>query len=475
MTTEKVERRLAAILAADMVGFSRLMERDEEGTIARQKRHRVELIDPTIANHHGRIVKTTGDGMLVEFVSVVDAVRCAVEIQEAMQTREAKSPEAARIQYRIGINLGDIVIDRDDIFGDGVNVTARLEGLSEPGGMCIADVVYQSVEGKLDLAFEDLGQQSVKNITRPVHAWRWRTGAVRRSVAPAADVPSAPIRDKQHIHFCAAPDGAQIAYASVGSGPPLVKAPNWMNHLEYDWKSPVWRHLIQELAREHELIRFDQRGNGLSDWDVQDISFEAFVRDLETVVEAVGLEQFSLLGISQGSAISIAYAVRYPERVRGLILYGGYARGRRKRRSKAQAEQADAFITLIRHGWGQNNPSFRQLFTSAFMPDATPDQMNWFNELQKVSTSPEVAARIRDANERVDVSDLLPRIRVPTLVLHCREDGVVPFDEGRRMAAQIRNARFVPLEGRNHLIQEDEPAWPQFLSEVTTFLQQLEE
>jgi pimeloyl-ACP methyl ester carboxylesterase len=335
--------------------------------------------------------------------------------------------------------------------------------------MCIADVVYQSIEGKLDLSFQDLGQQSVKNLTKLVHAWQWDAGSVQAGGTQGLESEKA----EQEIRFCMAPDGVQIAYATVGSGPPLVKAPNWMNHLEYDWESPVWRHFVQELAGHHSLVRFDQRGNGLSDWEVEDISFEAFVRDLETVVDTVGIEKFPLLGVSQGSAISIAYSVRNPGRVTGLVLYGGYARGRRQRGSKAAAEQADAFITLIRHGWGQDNPSFRQLFTSAFMPDATLDQMNWFNELQRISTSPENAARIRDANEDVEISDLLPQVQVPTLVLHCREDGVVPFDEGRRMAAMIPNARFVALEGRNHLMLEDEPAWRRFQSEVRNFLAQL--
>jgi pimeloyl-ACP methyl ester carboxylesterase len=243
-----------------------------------------------------------------------------------------------------------------------------------------------------------------------------------------------------------------------------------MNHLEYDWRSPLWRHLMEDLAQHHTLVRFDQRGNGLSDWDVEDISFEAFVGDLAAVVDAVGLEQFPLLGISQGCAISIAYTVRYPERVTKLVLYGGFARGIRKRGSKALVEQADAFVTMIRHGWGQDNPSFRQLFTSGFMPDATSEQMSWFNELQRVSVSPEVAARIRQVNQDVDVTALLPRIRVPTLVLHCRDDGVAPFDEGRRMAALIPGARFIPLEGRNHLMLDDEPAWPRFLTEVNNFL-----
>ncbi len=260
-----------------------------------------------------------------------------------------------------------------------------------------------------------------------------------------------------------APDGVQIAYASVGTEPPLVKAPNWMNHLEYDWQSPIWRHLLQELAREHTLIRFDQRGNGLSDWDVDEISFDSFVRDLETVVDAAGLEKFALLGISQGCAISIAYAVRHPERVSRLVLYGG---------SQVEIEQADAMHTLIRHGWGQDNPAFRQMFTSAFVPEATPQQMDWFNELQRISTSPENAVRNRKVNNNVDISNLLDRVATPTLVLHCRDDGIIPFSEGRRMVAMIPEARFVSLEGRNHLILDNAPAWPRFLEEVQEFLSQ---
>jgi pimeloyl-ACP methyl ester carboxylesterase/DNA-binding winged helix-turn-helix (wHTH) protein len=271
---------------------------------------------------------------------------------------------------------------------------------------------------------------------------------------------------QQEIHFCTASDGVRIAYALAGQGPPLVKAANWLNHLEYDWESPIWSHLLHALASEHRLIRYDERGNGLSDWDVNDISFDAFVRDLETVVEATGLQRFDLLGISQGCAVSIAYAVRYPERVNHLILYGGFARGRNKR----DAKHADTLIALIRQGWGQENPAFRQFFTSLFLPEGTPQQMQWFNDLQRITTSPENAARILEATGVIDVSDLLPRVKAPTLVLHCRNDAAQPLDEGRRIAAGIPGARFVAIESRNHLILESEPAWGRFLDEIKAFL-----
>jgi len=244
-----------------------------------------------------------------------------------------------------------------------------------------------------------------------------------------------------------------------------------MTHLEFDFESPIWRHLYSELSRDHTLIRYDARGNGLSDRDVESVSFETFVGDLETVVDAAGAERFALLGISQGCAISIAYAVRHPERVTHLILFGGYAIGWAKRaRSAAEKEQDAAMLTLMRLGWGQENPAFRQLFTSQFIPGGTKEQTDWFNELQRISTSPEDAVRNLLANGDTDVSALLGQVAVPTLVMHARDDARVPFDQGRRLAAGIPGARFVPLPSVNHLILENEPAFPRFLQEIRAFV-----
>ena len=244
-----------------------------------------------------------------------------------------------------------------------------------------------------------------------------------------------------------------------------------MTHLEFDFESPIWRHLYRELSRDHTLIRYDARGNGLSDRDVENVTFETFVGDLETVVDAAGLDRFALLGISQGCAVSIAYAVRHPERVTHLILFGGYALGWAKRvRSAAEKEQAAAMLTLMRLGWGQENPAFRQLFTSQFIPGGTKEQTDWFNELQRISSSPEDAVSNLMANGDTDVSTLLAQVSVPTLVMHSRDDARVPFDQGRRLAAGIPRARFVPLQSGNHLILEDEPAFSRFLHEIRTFI-----
>jgi pimeloyl-ACP methyl ester carboxylesterase len=275
----------------------------------------------------------------------------------------------------------------------------------------------------------------------------------------------------QTIRFCTSADGARIAFATVGGGPPLVKAANWLNHLEFDWNSPVWRHWLRELGRDHTLVRYDERGCGLSDWSADEMSVEAWVRDLEAVVDALELERFPLLGISQGAPIAVAYAVRHPERVSHLVLYGGYLRGRSHRGlSPKQAEERDLMIRMVRVGWGQDNPAFRQVFTTLFIPDADREQIAWFNELQRVSATPENAARMLEAFDRIDVRSLASRVQAPTLVLHAKGDLRVPFAEGRLIASSIPGARFVPLDGRNHLLLESEPAWSRFLDAVRDFL-----
>ena len=293
----------------------------------------------------------------------------------------------------------------------------------------------------------------------------------RRIAAEPARGPSAAGNDaaRQEVRFCTAPDGVRIAYATTGQGPTLVKTANWMSHLEYDWKSPLWRHLARELSRDFQLLRYDQRGNGLSDWNVEDFSLAAFVGDLETVVGAVGLGRFPLLGVSQGSRVAVAYAVEHPERVSHLVLYGGAARGW-KHRSPGNREARAGLQGLIREGWGRDTPAFRQVFTTLLMPGASPEQAAWFNELQRVSTSAENALRLTEAAGDVDVTDLLGRVRAPTLVMHATQDAMVPFEEARLLAAGIPGARFVALESQNHLLLDDEPAFARFLREIRDFL-----
>ena len=244
-----------------------------------------------------------------------------------------------------------------------------------------------------------------------------------------------------------------------------------MTHLEFDWESPVWRPWLEQLGSGHTFVRYDERGCGLSDWEVADLSLEAWVADLETVVDAAGLERFALLGISQGGAIALAYSVRHPERVTELILYGAYARGRLKRDPSAhEREEAEMLLSLIRVGWGSANPAFRRVFSETFVPGGTPEQQAWFDELARTSTSPEMAERLERAWYQIDVTGLLPQVTVPTLVAHGRDDAMIPFAEGRLLATSIPGARFLPLESENHVLLADEPAWPVFLAGIREFL-----
>lgn len=275
----------------------------------------------------------------------------------------------------------------------------------------------------------------------------------------------------QALRFCRSPDGVRIAYASSGSGPPLVKTANWLSHLQFEWDSPVWRHWLAALSAARTLIRYDMRGCGLSDWEVEDWSQAADLADLEAVIEACGLDRFALLGLSGGGASAIAYAVRYPDRVSHLVLSGAFLRGRIARASTPEEERkGEMMLDLIRHGWGDRSSAFRQVYTDLFVPEGSSEQVAWFNDLQRVSTSPGLAARRVEATFRVDLSDLAPGVEVPTLVLHARDDAVVPFEEGRALAAAVPGARFVPLDSCNHVLLEDEPAWPVFLAEVRRFL-----
>jgi pimeloyl-ACP methyl ester carboxylesterase/DNA-binding CsgD family transcriptional regulator len=275
---------------------------------------------------------------------------------------------------------------------------------------------------------------------------------------------------KQEIRFCSAPDGARLAYATHGSGPPLVKAGNWLTHLEYDWESPIWRHWLRDLGAASTMIRYDERGCGLSERELPvGPTLDTFVDDLEAVVEAAAPERFALLSISGGGTAAVTYATRHPERLSHLVIYGGYARGR-LRRDELQREQSEALISLMRVGWGQNVPALRRLFMSMWAPGASEDQLRWWEDLQRKATTGENAAKLVNARAQIDVTDVARRVTTPTLVLHARDDGSVPCAEGRLLASLIPDARLVTLESANHILQEGEPAWAEFLSEVRAFL-----
>lgn len=276
---------------------------------------------------------------------------------------------------------------------------------------------------------------------------------------------------EQNIQFCTTSDNVRIAYATSGSGPPLVRVANWLTHLDLDWKGPIWSHWFREFSKGHTLVRFDQRGTGLSDRDVDELTMDAWVRDLETVVDDAGLERFPLLGFCQGGAIALSYAVRHPERVSHLILFDSYSRGDLVDGTPLQRKkETKALTAMIEAGWGREDTDvFRRIFSGLLMPNGSETEHKWLAELQRKTTTPAMAAQLWEAYNRIDVEDLANKVDIPTLIFHVKGDKVIPFEEGRTLASLIPGARFVPLEGENHILLNDDPAWGRFLAEVRNF------
>jgi DNA-binding SARP family transcriptional activator/pimeloyl-ACP methyl ester carboxylesterase len=289
-----------------------------------------------------------------------------------------------------------------------------------------------------------------------------------RSLPPP--VPAS-IAARPDVRFCRSANGTGLAYAVSGDGPPLAKIANWMTHLELDAQGPIWSHWIRELSRDRTLLRYDQRGSGLSDRRA-DVGFEAEVADFGVVVDAAGLDRFDVLGISHGASVAIAYAARHPQRVRKLVLLGGFAVGWQVNAPPEEVARRQAMVTLTRDGWDGDNPAFRQMFTSLFLPDGSTEEQRWFNDVQRTTTSGEVAAAMQTVAAKTDIRPLLSKVAAPTLVAHCRDDAMVPFEAGRALARSIPGARFLALEGRNHVLLESQPAWPRFLEAMRAFLNQ---
>jgi class 3 adenylate cyclase/pimeloyl-ACP methyl ester carboxylesterase len=433
MTSQEVKRKLTAILSADVKGYSRLMGEDEKRTVRTLNAYK-EVMTNLIQQHRGRVVDAPGDNVLAEFGSVVDAVECAVEIQKELKTRNAELPENRRMEFRIGVNLGDVIEDGEQILGDGVNIAARLESLSEAGGICISGTAYDQVENKLSIGYEYLGEQTVKNIAKPVRVYRVLMEPETFASTDMID---------QHIQFCTTIDGVRIAYSMVGQGPFLVIPPGWVSHLQLQWEHPSAREYLEKGTRNHTFLFYDKHGCGLSERNRTEFTLESEVRPLEAVINHLKLKRFALFGFSQGGPVAIAYAIKYPKRVSHLILYDAYARGE----AITTEEFKKSFSSLIRSAWGVGSKTLADIF----LPGADASALNWVKRYQREAATPEMAAKLLDLTYNLDVTDLLPRLRVPTLVIHRKGDRAIPFHLGREMASMIPNSRFVPLEGSIHI------------------------
>lgn len=350
-------------------------------------------------------------------------------------------------QYRIAMD----VLGRDETFDPGTDSIVRVE--------------IGRLRNKLREFYADEGYGDSVTIDLPKGTY---SPLIRiNTSAPATDVVPVP---EQDIRFCRTPDDVTLAYSMAGAGYPLVKTANWMTHLQYDYESPLWHHWLASLSRSYRLVRYDNRGFGLSDRDVGDFTFEDWVADLETVVDAAGLKRFALLGMSQGAMAAVAFAARYPERVSHLVLFGGFIQGGYRLGDAETAERMRVLEDVIRVGWGESHSTFRQIFGSLLMPSASSEQLRWFDEAQRASTSPGNAERFFKLTNNTDVSDLAAQVRVPTLILHGKDEIGIPFDRARHTACLIPGARLIPLDSDNHVLFADEPAWSQFLEAVTGFL-----
>jgi len=433
MNSQEVKRKLAAIFSADVKGYSRLMAENEIGTIRTITTYR-EIIANFIHQHKGLVIDSPGDNLLAEFISVVEAVQCAVEIQKELKLKNAELPENSRMEFRIGINLGDVIEEGERIYGDGVNIAARVQSLADGGGICISGTAYDQVENKLGLNYEYLGEQPVKNITKPVRVYRVLMET--RPFAPAEII-------EQHIQFCTTVDGVRIAYSMVGQGPFLVIPPGWVSHLQLQWEHPSARDYLEKGTRNQTFLFYDKHGCGLSERNRTEFTLESEVHPLEAVIDHLKLKRFALFGFSCAGSTAIAYAIKYPRRVSHLILYDSYARGE----AITTEEFKKGFSSLIRSAWGVGSKTLADMF----LPGADVSALKWFTRLQREAATAEMASKLIDFTYKLNVIDLLPRLRVPTLVIHRKDDKAIPFHLGMEMASLIPNSRFVPLEGNIHI------------------------
>ena len=355
------------------------------------------------------------------------------------------------------IRQRDRVVTRDDLIA------------SVWQGRIVSDSTLATRINAARRALMDDGEQ--QRLIRTIMRKGFRfVGEVREEAASTAAAEREPAPLQQEVTFCRTADGVSLAMAICGAGPVLVKTANWLNHLEYDWQSPIWAPLLHSLARRFRLVRYDARGNGLSDWQIDEIAFATFERDLETIVTTLQLDRYALFGISQGAATAVVHAVQHPERITRMVLYGGYALGRNKRPDPADREVAQAYLSMMRHGWGDEHSAFMRMFSAMYLPNGTREQIRAFADMQRAATSGENAVRLRAACDDIDIVPLLPQVRVPTLVLHSRHDNVAPYEQGRLLAASIPNATFVTLDSDNHVLLPDEPAWQVMVREIKSFL-----
>lgn len=460
------ERRTATILAIDVAGYSRMMQSDAAGVLAALNSIFSQLVKPSVTDKNGRVVKLLGDGALIEFQSAHQALSCAAAIQEVMRGPKPPYSYSEPIFLRMGLHAGDVVVEGEDIFGDGVNIAARLEAEAEAGGILLSRTVADLAGSDLPCRLRREGTHTFKNIANPIE-----TLSVDMTDEKVADA-RATLAKSQEIRFCKAQDGLRLAWTSAGTGSPIVKVPNWISHLELDWRHPGMAHVYSSLAERHRLVLFDARGNGLSDWEMENVSFDLLVDDLKCVFDAAEVDRAPIIGLSQGCAVAAVFAARCPERVSCIVMIGSYPVGRARRNSQKDQERAHAMRSMMTAGWDDEHPSLRDLMAEIIVPGASAEDRRRYAEDMRDMISPENMGRYREVLDHFDITELLPRVKAPCLVLHSRGDRMQPIEQGRKMAAGLHNARFTAYDSNNHIPTENDPFWPLMEREIHAFIEE---
>ncbi|MCL5779221.1 alpha/beta fold hydrolase [Limibaculum sp. FT325] len=457
-------RRLAAILSLDVVGYSRMMQGGSGPLLRTLNMLYRDLVTPVVHANKGRVVKLLGDGALIEFPSAGQALEAAIAIQTRLREPDHPYHTPEPIQLRAGLDVGDVTVEGDDIFGDGVNIAARLQAAAEPGGVLASRMLCDLAGADFTDRLRGQGLRSFKGIAQPIEVLSVNFTDEAGPKTPAA------FATTQEIQYCRTDDDVNLAWTAVGEGPPVVKAPNWVGHLELDWRAPGIAPVCASIAKHYRLIRFDARLNGLSDWEAEICTFDQFVDDLETVFDAARVERAPVLAISQGCAVAAAFAARRPGRVAAIVMIGGFPVGRAKRTSKKDLERALAMRQMMTAGWDDDYPSLRDLMAQIIVPRASEEARRQYAEDMRKMISPENMGRYREVIDNIDIRDLLPSVQAPCLVCHATGDRMQPVEQGRMFAKALPNARFIAYESSNHGMTKNDPEWPRLERDVLAFL-----
>ncbi len=458
------KRRLAAILSLDVVGYTRLMQTGSKPLLKTLNTLYRDLVTPLVTQNDGRIVKLLGDGVLIDFASAGQALETAIAIQTRMRAPDHPYTVPERIQLRAGLHVGDVTVEGDDIFGDGVNIAARLQAAADPGGVLVSRMLSDLAGPDFADRLRGEGLHDFKGLSQPIE-----TLSVDFTSAETARA-RVDFAKTQDIRYCRTNDAVNLAWSAVGDGAPVVKAPNWVGHLELDWRNPGMAPLCTSIARHHRLIRFDARLNGLSDWSAEMCTFERFVDDLEAIFDAAEVARAPIFAASQGSAVAAAFAARCPERVSAIVMFGGFPVGRAKRTAPKDVERAAAMKQMMTAGWDDDYPSLRDLMAQIVVPTASQEAGRQYAEDMRQMISPENMGRYRDVIDHIDIRHLLPSVQAPCLVCHGTGDRMQPIEQGRLFAKSLPSARFIAYETTNHLMPDNDPEWPRLERDVLSFL-----